>query len=36
MSDVTIEDINKSYLDYIEKCYIARINGLDEKDVKEV
>ena len=32
---ITIEDINKTFLGYIEKCYIAKINGLDEREVKE-
>ena len=35
MAKVTIKEINKSSLDYIEKCYIAKINGLDEREVKE-
>ena len=32
---ITIKDINETGLGYIEKCYIAKINGLDEKEVKE-
>ena len=32
---ITIKDINKTHLGYIEKCYIAKINGLNENEVKE-
>ena len=30
---ITIQDINDTDLGYIEKCYIAKINGLDENEV---
>jgi hypothetical protein len=32
---ITIKDINDSGLSYIERCYIATINGLDENEVEE-
>lgn len=35
-NQVTIKDINNCcFLGYIEKCYIAKINGLNENEVSE-
>lgn len=30
---MTIEEINKSKGDYTEKCYYARLNGINENEV---
>ncbi len=34
MSKITIKDINELPLGYIEKCYIAKINRLNENEVE--
>jgi len=35
MNQITVQDINNLSLGYIEKCYVAKINGLDESKIKE-